>query len=129
MESVRAFKINKYDEIIVDDSLIKDKLKANDIPNLYNVGIDFSLDANIFYGIKEKGNQYESIDPQDFYKYDVVFRLLNWARNFQREDYTFRVLKSNRNEKVDFEEEKEYLNRNILCNNWNESNKSYYSNT
>lgn len=51
-------------------------------------------------GIKEKGNQYESINAQDFDRYDVVFRLLNWTRNFQREDYTFRVLKSNKNEKV-----------------------------
>ncbi len=37
-----------------------------------------------------------------------MFRLLNWTRNFQREDYTFRVLKSNKNEKVDFEEERHF---------------------
>jgi hypothetical protein len=109
VDLVRAYQIKKYDEIIVEDSLIKDKLKANSIPNLYNVGVDFSLDANIFYGVKEGDNQYESVNAQDFDKYDIVFRLLNWVINIQREDYAFRVLKSNRDEKVDFEEEKEYL--------------------
>ncbi len=40
----------------------------------------------------------------------IVLRLTNWCRNYNKNDYTFRVLKSNANEQVDFTEEKRELN-------------------
>lgn len=107
----RAVKLEKYMIIEVNESVIKDKFDATDIPNLYNVGIDFSLDANIFYGVKTDGKLYERIpDIRYFDDYVAVFRLLNWCRNYNSKDYTFRVLKANANEEVDFAEEREYLN-------------------
>lgn len=107
----RAVKLEKYMEIVVNESVVRDKLDASDIPNLYNVGIDFSLDANMFYGIKTDGKQYERIpDTKHFDDYVAVFRLLNWCRNYNSKDYTFRALKASVNENVVFAEEREYLN-------------------
>jgi len=115
MELVRAYKLEKYMEIIVDDSLVKDKFNDTNIPNMYNVGLDFSLEANIFYGLNIVNKKYELIeDVKDFDNYDVIFRLLNWTRNYKREDYTFRILKTNKNKKVDFQEEMEYLKCRVL---------------
>jgi len=34
MELVRAYKLEKYMEIIVDDSLVKDKFNDTNIPNM-----------------------------------------------------------------------------------------------
>ena len=115
MEQIRAIKLEKYMEIEVDDCLIKDKLSALDIPNLYNVGIDFSMDANIFYGAKQDCKLYERINNiKDFNNYDVVMRLLNWSRNYKGGTYCFRILKSNLNEQVNFQEEREYLKCKII---------------
>lgn len=111
MNNVRAVKLEKYMTFEVDDSLIKDKINVSDIPNFYNVGIDFALEANILYGVKENHNQYERIlSVKDFDNYTIVLRLTNWCRNYNRNEYTFRVLKSNVNEQVDFIEEKRVLN-------------------
>ena len=111
MNNVRAVELKKYMTFEVDDSLIKDKINVSDILNLYNVGIDFALEANIFYGVKENHNQYERIQNiNDFDNYTIVLRLTNWCRNYNRNEYTFRVLKSNVNEQVDFIEEKRALN-------------------
>lgn len=110
-KNIRCIKLEKYVTFEIDENLIKDKFNTSDIPNLYNVGIDFALEANIFYGIKENCNQYERIQNiNDFDNYTVVLRLTNWCRNYNRNEYTFRVLKSNVNEQVDFIEEKRALN-------------------
>jgi hypothetical protein len=109
MKEVRAIKIEKYMEIMLDDSIIKDKLNIKDVTEVYSVGIDFSIDANIFYGVKSGNTLYESCNISDFENYDVILRLLNWDKFYTDEHYYFRVLKSNNNEVVNFREEKEYL--------------------
>lgn len=109
MSSVRVHKLEKYDEIIVNDTLIEDTINCSDIPNSYIVGIDFSVDANIFYGFRDGDKKYKRINFQDFSNCDVVLRLINWSREAHRENYTFRVLKSNKSDAVDIEKEKEYL--------------------
>jgi hypothetical protein len=114
MDEVRTVKIEKYMEIMVDDNLIKDKLNVKDIPEVYNIGIDFSSDANIFYGLKSGNALYESCNIRDFENYDVVLRLLNWDKSYTDEHYYFRVLKSNKNETVDFKEENKYLSYKIF---------------
>jgi hypothetical protein len=111
MKEVRAFKLEKYMEISIDGSLVKDKIIFNNIYDEYALGIDLSIEANIFYGINTISNLYEMVlNSKEFDNYNAIFRLLNWSKEKNKEKYNLRCLKSNKNEKVDFKEEKEYLN-------------------
>lgn len=101
-------KLEKYMLFTISDSAIKDKIKYMHIEE-----IDFSLDANIFYGLKEGDKLYRQIEVQDFDNYDVILRLLNWSRQCHREDYSFRVLKSNKKENVDFQEESSVIKSSV----------------
>lgn len=111
---MRAVRIEKYMEIRVDDSLIKDKINFTNIDKEYVIGIDFALEANYFYGMKFENKLYETINVKDFDNYDVVLRLLNWKRDKGKAEYTFRVLKTNKAEKVDFKEEKKITKSHIF---------------
>ena len=105
-------------EFITDESLIKNKYKFLNIPKDYVIGMDLSLEANLFYGLKIGNKLYKSIaNIKEFDNYDVVLRLLSWGRWDEKGEYVFRVLKSNKNEQVDFQEEKEYLNSHRVCCN------------
>ncbi len=110
MRNIRAIKLEKYMEFILDGSLIKSKFEFSNIAEEYIIGIDLSIDANIFYGINSNDLSYQLADIKDFDSYDIIFRLLNLSRNKDKEEYILRVLKTNKNEKVDFKAEKEYLN-------------------
>jgi hypothetical protein len=101
-------------EFIVDEILIRNPITCTDIPNDYIVGIDLSLEANIFYGIKSGNTQYERVCAEDFDEYDMILRLSNWNRGVTNTEYCFRVLKANKNDKVNFDEEKEYLKCRML---------------
>jgi hypothetical protein len=114
MKEVRAVKLEKYMEISIDGSLVKTKFKFNDMFNDYVIGLDLSRDANIFYGIRDDNSFYEFVKDNNFDNYVGVFRLLNWSKIQDKEEYFLRCLKSNMNEKVDFEEEKEYLKCKLL---------------
>ena len=117
-KEVRVFPLEKYMEFITDESLIKNKYKFLNIPKDYVIGMDLSLEANLFYGLKIGNKLYKSIaNIKEFDNYDVVLRLLSWGRWDEKGEYVFRVLKSNKNEQVDFQEEKEYLNSHRVCCN------------
>lgn len=108
MEEIRAYKLEKYTVITINGHLVKDKIIAP-AKEIRLIGIDFSIDANIFYGFDEE-KQLIQIKDNDFDKYIVVFRLLNWSMEYEKESYTFRVLRSNKNEAVDLEDERRFLN-------------------
>ena len=117
-KEVRVFPLEKYMEFITDESLIENKYKFLNIPKDYVIGIDLSLDVNLFYGLKIGNTLYKSVvNIKEFDNYDVVLRLLSWGRWDEKGEYVFRVLKSNKNEQVDFQEEKEYLNSHRVCCN------------
>lgn len=109
MEELRAYKLEKHTVIGIDGHLVKDKIIAPS-KEIQFIGLDFSIDANIFYGINKGQHQYMQISSKDFDKYIVVFRLLNWSRDNEKENYIFRVLKSDKNETVDLEDERRFLN-------------------
>ena len=111
MKEVRAFPVKKYMEFTVDESLIENKFKFLNVPKQYkSLGLDLSSDANLFYGLEANGKQYKSIsNMKEFDNYDVILRLLSWSWFNEKGDFVFRVLKSNKDEQVDFTEEKEYL--------------------
>jgi len=117
-KEVRVFPLEKYMEFITDESLIENKYKFLNIPKDYVIGIDLSLDVNLFYGLKIGNTLYKSVvNIKEFDNYDVVLRLLSWGRWDGKGEYVFRVLKSNKNEQVDFQEEKDYLNSHKVCCN------------
>lgn len=114
METVRAYKLEKYTEFSVNDSCVKDKFKFDDSFNEYVIVLDLSMDANMFYGVKEN-DKFEIVhDIVNFDNYDCICRLLNWNRDKNKETFVFRCLKSNKNEIVDFKEEKEYLKTRLV---------------
>lgn len=104
----KTHKLEKYAEITISGELVKDKINFSNMSDFQHIICDFSLDANIFYGIKEGRIKFNRINTQDFDNYDVVLRLINWSKNHQQEYYTFKILKANPYENVDFEEEKIY---------------------
>ena len=109
-KEVRVFPLEKYMEFITDESLIENKYKFLNIPKDYVIGMDLSLDANLFYGLNAGDTLYKSItNIKEFDNYDIVLRLLSWGKWDEKGEYVFRVLKSNKNEYVDFKEEREYL--------------------
>lgn len=108
MKESRLVKLNKYDEFTTTDIMIKDKLTF--VFGSYVVGVDFTKDADLFYGFKDDIKMFESISKEDFNNCNMIVRLLNWNINKQNQErYFFRVLKSNKDEIVDFEEEDKYL--------------------
>jgi len=110
MEEVRVFKLKKYMEFAVGESSIENKFEFINIPEESILGLDLSLNAELFYGLKAGNILYVTITNIDEFKnYDAIFRLLSWSRIDGKGEYIFRVLKSNNNEQVDFKEEREYL--------------------
>jgi hypothetical protein len=107
---VRIVKPEKYMEILVDDSIIKDKITYDEFPTLVYVGRSFSLNDNVFYGIKATHPLYQRVHINDFDDCDLVCRLVYYIRYCLKEEYILRILKTNKNDKVDFEDEKRYLN-------------------
>lgn len=102
-------KLEKYMEFSIDSSLVKTKIIFKNIPYNYELGLDLYLDANIFYGIKENDILYEFVNKDIFDSYNCIFRLLSWSKKEGKEEYIMRCLKTNIKDKVNFQEEKEYL--------------------
>lgn len=115
----RVTKIEKYMEIIIDGSLVKNKINVTNVPDQYIFALNLSLDANLFYGLDNE-LQWISISKNHFDEYKVVCRLLSWSKDNNIENYSFRVLKSNPNEIVDLQEEREYLNSYIDTSIYND---------
>lgn len=96
MKNFRCAKLEKYMDFTITNSICE-KLPFE------------IISQNIFYGINKNNKTYKLIKEDEFESYEVVLRLLNNDNNFN----SFRVLKSNENEKVDFEEEVEMLKSKI----------------
>lgn len=110
MNNVRVVKAVKYLELLVDGTSVKNRISFDSKLDMSIIGIDLSLDANWFYGINNKDYKYEGVTTEQFDDYDVIVRLLNWSRGKDgKDEYHFRILKAGNEDKVDFEEEKEYL--------------------
>jgi len=54
------------------------------------------------------------INMKEFDNFDIVVRLISWDWFEKNSDYIIRILKTNKNEKVDFQEEMKYLKCRVL---------------
>jgi len=108
MENPRLAKLKKYMEIKIRSIAIRDPL-IFEMEREYLFGIDFSKDSDIFYGINPPNHFLGLITNDGFDKCNLVCRLLGWNKEDENELYTFRILKANIDEVVDFKEEEEYI--------------------
>jgi hypothetical protein len=100
LTSTRVLKTEKYMEIIINGDIVKGKNPSFD-------KIDFTQNINIFYGFNKLDYKWEQIQITDFDKYDVVGRLINFYKyKNKEEDYYLRIIKADKNDVVDFNEEK-----------------------
>ena len=115
MELVRAYKLEKYMEIKINKNLFENKFKFLNYPKKYKLGADLTLDANLFYGLNNDDVKFKMIiNMKEFDNFDIVVRLISWDWFEKNSDYIIRILKTNKNEKVDFQEEMKYLKCRVL---------------
>lgn len=83
----KAYQVEKYMEFGIKENEYIEKLSFE------------VIHPNIFYGVEDQN--FKIIKENDFDNYNIIFRLIT----IQNKWYIFRALKTNKNEKVDFEEE------------------------
>jgi len=105
---IKAIKLEKFMELQIDKNLFENQFK------FISISTDITNEPNLFYGININNTKYKMIGKlKEFDEFDIVVRLVKWDWFNKNENYTIRIIKTNKNDKIDFKKEMEYL-RNII---------------